>query len=155
AVAELQIQPETLAADQLPADNRTTLLVPMVAALPIVFVDQWGDQENPAQGRIGETYALRHLLAPRLANELSPRRLIHPIHVRAEQVAQELLENARLVMIAGLETPGELTPLLREYVLQGGPLMILAGGGFDPVAWQAAWNKGDGILPAPMSPQSV
>ena len=154
--AELQLRADVSTADQLPADNRVTLLAPVVAALPIVFVDQWGDQENVAQGRIGETYALRHLLAPRLADELSPRRLIQSIHVRPEHVAQSLLETARLVVVAGLETPGEIVPVLREYIVQGGPLLLLAGGGFDPVAWQeAAWLDGAGILPAPLTSSSV
>jgi hypothetical protein len=109
-----------------------------------------------AQGRIGETYALRHLLAPRLADELSPRRLIQSIHVRPDQVTDQLLESARLVVVAGVESPGEMVPVLREYVVQGGPLMVLAGGGFDPVAWQdAGWLEGAGILAAPLSSQSV
>jgi hypothetical protein len=132
------------------------LLAPVVSALPIVFVDQRGDQENVAQGRIGETYALRHLLAPRLADELSPRRLIQPLHLRAEQVTPEVLETARLVVVAGVESPGDMTSVLREYALQGGPLVLLAGGGFDPVAWQeSAWRDGDGVLPAPLRPQPV
>jgi hypothetical protein len=154
--ATLELLPETPTADQLAADNRTVLLAPIVAALPIVFVDQWGDQEHVAQGRIGETYALRHLLAPRMADELSPRRVIQALHVRPEQVTTELLETARLVVVAGLETPGEMVPVLRDYVVQGGPLVLLAGAGFDPVAWQeTAWLNGEGILAAPLKPQPV
>jgi len=152
----LHVQPESRAADQLSRDNTAVLMAPVVTALPIVFVDQWGDQENIAQGRVGETYALRHLLAPRLADELSPRRLIQAIHVRPEQITESLLETARLVIVAGVESPGEMTPVLREYVIQGGPLMVLAGGGFDPPAWQeGAWLDGDGVLAAPLLSQSI
>lgn len=156
SVAVLQLVPETPQSDQLPADNRMTLIVPVVSALPVVFVDQWGDQEHVAQGRLGETYALRHLLAPRLADELSPRRLIQPVHVRPEELTERLLETARLVIVAGVESPGSMVPLLREFVVQGGPLVLLAGGGFDPVAWQElAWQNGAGILPAPLLPQPL
>ena len=58
-------------------------------------------------------------------------------------------------MIAGIEKPDEaLVPLLRDYVQQGGPLVILAGAGFDPVAWQErAWLDGQGLLPAPLDPK--
>lgn len=156
SVAVLQLVPEAPQFDQLPADNRMTLVVPVVSALPVVFVDQWGDQEHVAQGRLGETYALRHLLAPRLADELSPRRLIQPVHVRPEELTERLLETARLVIVAGVESPGTMVPLLREFVVQGGPLVLFAGGGFDPVAWQElAWQNGGGILPAPLLPQPL
>uniref|UniRef100_A0A7C4LKR8 VWA domain-containing protein n=1 Tax=Schlesneria paludicola TaxID=360056 RepID=A0A7C4LKR8_9PLAN len=156
SVAVLEIQPESLAADRLPSDNRVVRIVPVVSALPIVFVDQWGDQENVAQGRIGETYALRHLLAPRLTDDLSPRRLIQAVHVRPEEVTERLLETARLVIVAGVESPGTMTRVLREFVVQGGPLMVFAGGGFDPVAWQElAWQHGAGILAAPLLPRPM
>lgn len=151
ATAMLELQAESLAADQLPADNRQALVVPVVEALPVVFIDQYGRAEDVEKNRIGETYALRHLLAPRLATEAAPRRLIHVQHVRPPEVDLALLESARLVVIAGVEAPGELTPLLREYALQGGPLVILAGGAFDPARWQEqAWLDGAGILPAPL-----
>lgn len=149
----LELQAESLVADQLPADNRLSQLVPVVAALPVVFVDQYGDQEDVGRKRIGETYALRHLLAPRLATESVPRRLIQVQHVRPEQLTQELLETARLVVVAGIDTPGSATPLLREYVLQGGPCVLLAGGNFNPREWNdAAWLDGDGLLPCPLQP---
>jgi len=45
---------------------------------------------------------------------------------------------------------------LRQYVEQGGSLVLGAGGGFDPAAWTAgAWNDGMGILPAPLKPTPV
>jgi hypothetical protein len=47
-------------------------------------------------------------------------------------------------------------PLLREYVAQGGQLIIAAGAEFDPEAWTIdAWLDGDGILPLPLEPQPV
>ncbi len=149
----LEVHADSLVADQLPADNRATRLAPVVAALPVIFVDQYGDQEDVSRHRIGETYALRHLLAPRLATEAVPRRLIHVQHVRLEQLTQEMLETARLVVIAGVDTPASSVGLLREYVLQGGPCVILAGGTFNAREWQnAGWLEGDGLLPCPLQP---
>jgi len=38
-------------------------------------------------------------------------------------------------------------PLLRDYVKQGGQLLIAAGAEFNPDAWNAAaWKDGEGIL---------
>ena len=152
ALATLVVQSELPSKDQLPADNRQQIVVPIVASLPVVFIDQYGDQENLEQNKIGETHALRHLLAPRSSTDKSQRRLIHVEHVRSEQVTQELLETARLVVMAGLEKPDlAVIPILHDYVLQGGPLVILAGGQFDPAAWtERAWLAGQGILPVPL-----
>ena len=157
AVATLVVQSELASTDQLPADNRQQIVVPIVASLPVVFIDQYGDKENLEQNKIGETYALRHLMAPRSSTDKSQRRLIHVEHVRPDQVTQELLETARLVVMAGLEKPDEATvPLLHDYVQQGGPLMILAGGPFDPAAWmEKGWLAGEGILPAPLDPKPI
>lgn len=157
ATATLVVQSELQSADLLPSDNRQQIVVPVVASLPVVFIDQYGDEENLEKNRIGETYALRHLMAPRASSDRSQRRLIHVEHVRPDQVGQELLETARLVVLAGVESPDEaLVSLLREYVVQGGPLVLLAGGHFDPVAWQErAWRAGQGILPAPLEAKSL
>jgi hypothetical protein len=157
AVATLIVQSELRSQDQLPADNQQQIVIPIVASLPVLFVDQYGDAENLEQNRIGETYALRHLMAPRASSDKSQRRLIHVEHVRPEQLTQELLETARLVVMAGLEKPGESAVLLlRDYVRQGGPLVILAGSHFDPVAWtEQAWRDGRGILPVPLAPKAI
>ena len=156
-VATLVVQSELQSTDQLPSDNSQQIVIPIVASLPVVFVDQFGDEENLEKNKIGETYALRHLMAPRSSSDKSQRRLIHIEHVRPEQVTQELLETARLVVVAGLERPDEgMIPLLRDFVQQGGPLVIIAGGLFDPVAWQErAWLEGRGILPAPLEPKPL
>lgn len=152
AVAMVVVQSELQSTDQLTADNSQQIVVPIVASMPVVFVDQFGDEENLEKNKVGETYALRHLMAPRSSSDRSQRRLIHIEHVRPEQLTQELLESARLVVMAGIEQPDEsMIPLLREFVQQGGPLVILAGGLFDPAGWQErAWLDGRGILPAPL-----
>lgn len=144
--------PEQPSVDQLPDDNQQQIAVPIVSSLPVLFVDQYGDQENLEQNRIGETYALRHLLAPRSSIDRAQRRLIHATHLRPDQITQPALESARLVVIGGVEKPDESTiSLLHEYVLQGGPLVILTGGDFDPVAWtERGWRSGQGILPVPL-----
>lgn len=155
AVAAVVVQSELQSSDQLPADNKQQIVIPIVASLPVVFVDQHGDEENLEKNRIGETYALRHLMAPRSSSDKAQRRLIHIEHVRQDQLTQELLESARLVVIAGIERPEEdLIPLLRAYVQQGGPLVIMAGGLFDPISWnERGWLDGHGILAAPLDPK--
>jgi hypothetical protein len=157
AIATIVVQSELPSTDQLSSDNRQQIVIPIVASLPVIFVDQYGDEENLEKNKIGETYALRHLMAPRSSTDKSQRRLIHVEHVRPDQLTQELLETARLVVVAGLEKPDEvMVPLLRDYVLQGGPLMILAGGNFDPAAWsERAWLAGQGILPAPLDAKPI
>ncbi|MBI1903585.1 MAG: BatA domain-containing protein [Planctomycetia bacterium] len=67
------------------------------------------------------------------------------------------LDDARLVVVAGVARPDETAvQLLREYVLQGGQLLIAAGGEFDPAAWnETAWRDGAGILPLPLAPAAV
>ncbi len=155
----------SLTPDNLPADDERHLIVHVVAALPVVFVDQYGaDEEDPLKNRLGETRLLRKLLAPVDSRSDVGRQLIRVRHVRVDQLSQELLEDARLVVIAGIADPGDKTSLLREYVEQGGQLFIAAGGqydparnsGFDPARWTAsAWLDGAGILPAPLLPDAL
>jgi hypothetical protein len=70
---------------------------------------------------------------------------------------KDLIQNARLVVIAGIEGPTEeVVEVLREYVFQGGQLVIAAGGQFDPEFWNSvAWRGGAGVLPAPLRPAVV
>jgi hypothetical protein len=155
----------SLTPDNLPADDERCLAVPVVAALPVVFVDQYGeDDEDPVKNRLGETRLLRKLLAPVASRAESSRQLVRVRHVKLDQVTQELLEDARLVVIAGIADPADKTALLRDYVEQGGQLFIAAGGaydparnsGFDPARWtESAWLDGLGILPAPLLPEPL
>lgn len=142
--------------DGLPADDRRFMIVPVVEELPVVFVDQWGDRERPQLNRYGETYHLRRLLAPEAPAAGPGGRPVAARHVRIEQVDRGLLESARLVVIAGVAGPEPAVADLREYVRQGGNLLIAAGGRFDPAVWTAAgWLCGLGILPAPLRPVTV
>lgn len=142
--------------DRLPADDQRSLIVPVVSALPVVFVDQYGADEDPRRNRFGETYRLRRLLAPVTSHSEPERQLIKVRHVKIDQVDRELLSDARLVVIAGVAGPEGAVPLLREYVEQGGFLVVAAGGEFDPAAWsEAAWEDGLGILPAPLKPTPI
>lgn len=146
----------SIPADRLPADDKRFLAVPIVAALPVLFVDQYGEDESPAQGRYGETFHLRRLLAPVTARGDVRRQLVQVRHRTIEELSKQELQDARLVVIAGVERPGETVPLLREYVEQGGQLVIAAGAEFDPEAWSTtAWLDGAGILPLPLNPQSI
>ena len=150
--AEVSIPP-----DRLPADDRRCLAVPVVAALPVVFVDQLGPDEDVQRDRLGETFRLRRLLAP--VTQRGPRdpQLVQVRHLKLDRLDVEVLKDARLVVVAGLPQPRpEAVKLLREYVEQGGSLVLAAGGDFDPAAWsEAAWLDGAGILPAPLKPASL
>ncbi|WP_010587769.1 BatA domain-containing protein [Schlesneria paludicola] len=152
AIASLIIHADRQSVDQLPTDNRQQIAVPVTTSIPVIFIDQYGDREQVEQNQIGETHALRHLMSPRLRNSNSERPLIRISHLRADQVSQETLRTARLVVIGGIERPDEaFVSLLHEFVQQGGPLVILAGGQFNPAAWtDQAWRNGNGILPAPL-----
>ncbi|MGA2618804.1 MAG: BatA domain-containing protein [Thermoguttaceae bacterium] len=143
--------------DRLPADDQRYLVVPVVAALPVVFVDSLGSDENARQNRYGETFFLRRLLAPLTSRTAQERQLIEVRHVRPDQVSPETLADARLVVVAGIASPTlELVQVLQEYVAQGGNLVLAAGGDFDPAAWTAAaWSGGLGILPAPLGPATI
>lgn len=151
----VSVQSDLPATDRLVSDNRQQVVVPVVASLPVIFVDQYGDSESLEAGRIGETHALRHLMAPHSSSDTAQRRLIRVEHLRQEQLTQELLETARLVVMAGVEKPDETSvTLLRDFVRQGGPLVIMAGGRFDSSEWtEQAWLGGRGILPAPLNPK--
>jgi hypothetical protein len=147
----------SLAPDHLPADDARFVAIPVVAALPVVFIDQYGAAgEDAIKNRLGETRHLRQLLAPKTARGDAPRQLVRVEHISLDELTQEVLAEARLVVIAGISDPGESVPLLRDYVKQGGQLVIAAGANFDPVAWnRAAWNDGQGILPLPLKSEPI
>jgi hypothetical protein len=142
----------SISPDRLAADDQRFVAVPVVAALPVVFVDQYGpEQEDVLRGRLGETRHLRTLLAPRTSRSDAPRQLVSVRHLTPPELTREALSDARLVVVAGLGEPPESVPLLADYVHQGGQLLIAAGADFDPAAWNAAaWLDGNGILPLPL-----
>lgn len=141
-----------LAPDQLPEDDQRYGVVPVVAELPVVFVDQFADdEEDRALRRFGETRWLRTLLSDATRPDPSLPSLVKVRHVRIDRLSRDELADARLVIVAGVKNPADKVDLLREYVQQGGQLIVAAGGDFDPAAWsEAAWRGGDGILPGPL-----
>jgi len=149
--------------DRLPGDDRRHLVVPVVSSLPVVFVDRYGEDEDPAQGRYGDPAHLRRLLAPAepWGGSAGARGDGRSATMRAHRTTidaldRELLRDARVVVIAGVENPGPSTFLLQEYVEQGGQLFVAAGGRFDPVLWNdEAWLGGAGVLPAPLDAYMV
>jgi hypothetical protein len=150
--AEVSLNPP----DHLPVDDHRFLVVPVVSSLPVVFVDQHGTDEDRNKNRFGETFHLRRLLAPVTAQEKGEKPLVQVQHVGIDRLDRDILADARLVVIAGVGSPRADVPLLREYVEQGGSLVICAGGDFDPVAWnELAWQDGLGILPVPLKPEAV
>ena len=146
----------SLAPDLLPADDSRFLMAPVVAALPVLFIDQSGTSEEPQKNRYGETYHLRRLLAPVDSHDGLKGQLVSIRHVTPERVDRQQLEDCRLVVVAGIENPLGLVPLLREYVAQGGQLFIAAGGNFDPALWTArGFREGEGILPLPLKAEPI
>jgi len=149
--------------DHLKEDDARYLSVPVVAALPVVFIDQYGADEDPKKNRYGETRHLRRLLAPVTARGEVAKQLVKIKHLKIDELlaasseeARSILKDARLVVIAGVANPEGAVPVLREYVKQGGQLLIAAGADFDPALWnQHAWLAGSGILPLPLKGQPV
>jgi len=144
--------------DGLAADDERFVVVPVAATLPVVFIDQLGENENPRLELYGETIRLRRLLAPKTGRAGREQQLIEIKRRQITQVDRSLLEDARLVVIGGVRSPdSEATvALLRAYVQQGGNLVIAAGAQFDPIAWNdVAWLDGLGILPAPLGPEPI
>ena len=149
--ATISLQADTIPGDRLLADNQRHLVVPVVAALPVVFVDQLGDKENAARNEYGETFRLRRMLVPMTSRGDQTRQLVTIRHTTIDGLTRQMLEDARLVVIAGVPQPGSAVTLLREYLLQGGQVLIATGGLFDPKAWtEEGWLNGTGILPAPL-----
>ena len=137
---------------------RGTCAVPVVAALPVMFVDQYGVQgEDPNKNRYGETFPLRRAAGRRLtAHSDAVRQLISIRHVTPDRVELQYLEDAGWLVVAGIETPASLTPLLREYVEQGGQLLIAAGGNFDPAAWtNSAQGDASGNSSLPLKTEPI
>ena len=146
----------SIPADQLEADDFRVISVPVVAALPVVFVDQYGADEDRKRNRHGETLHLRQLLSPVTARGDSIRQLVEIRHLKIDQVDRDSLKDARLVVIAGVANPEGAVSVLRDYVKQGGQLVVAAGAEFDPAQWnQAAWLDGAGILPVPLKQQPI
>ena len=151
-----------LSPDRLAEDDRRTLIVPVVATVPVVFVDQYGVSERPEENLYGETARVRRLMsAPTRARVGAVagrvKRLVKVVHRTIEELQRADLKEARLVVIGGVKSPTpESVDLLRQYVEQGGQLFLSAGAEFDPAAWTSiAWRDGAGILPAPLSIEPI
>lgn len=142
----------SLPPDRVPGDDSRSVIAPVLASVPVVFVDQTGPaEENPRLNRFGETRHLRRLLAPLASGEESRRNLVEVRHLKIDALGRDSLADVRLLVIAGVPDPGPVVPLLREFVSQGGRLVVAAGADFDAGAWNAAaWLDGAGILPLPL-----
>lgn len=141
-----------LPSDQLPQDDRYPLVVPVFKTLPILFVDQFGAAEDPANDRYGETFLLRRLIASAFEDQAQ----MPPL--RAYELAEldrAQLPDARVVVLAGVREPGEKRALLAEYVRLGGNLVVFAGGEFDPIAWSNGYGQPDYFLPGALKPLFV
>ncbi|MBS0261883.1 MAG: BatA domain-containing protein, partial [Planctomycetes bacterium] len=66
----------SLAPDQLPEDDVRHLMAPVVAALPVLFIDELGaEAEAPKRNRYGESFHLRRLLSPARSRDDAVRQL--------------------------------------------------------------------------------
>ena len=111
----------TLDTDRLPMDDRRVCVVPVIARVPVVFIDQYGRDEDLDRGRLGESFMLRHLLAPTLGEDIEHKSLIDVIHRTIEDFTIEDLQDARCVIISGSVAPNIADVVtLREYAEQGG-----------------------------------
>ena len=141
-----------LTPDHLAMDDYRTLIVPVVARTPVLFIDQYGRTERPSENMFGETARVRKLLSSGSRDASGSKQLVRQVLRKIDEITAEDLKDARLVVIAGVESPTpEAVALLREYVEQGGNIFLGAGDAFDPSRWTSlAWQGGAGILPAPL-----
>ena len=153
--ASLKLSTDRL--DHLVEDDSRTLIVPVVTRTPVVFIDQHGRRELPAQNVFGETERVRRLLTSRSYAGPGRKSLVKQVLRTIDEITRDDLKDARLVVIAGVPSPTpEAVTLLREYVEQGGNIFIGAGETFLPVQWtDLAWLDGAGILPAPLKKDPI
>lgn len=144
-----------LSPDALPEDDARFLVVAVMGAATVVFVDELGaGLENRSLGLLGESFALRQLVAAGgTGAQGGEAGSVRVRHVRAEQLSAEVLGEARLVVLAGVDAPGgREMDLLERYVREGGNLLVFAGDRFDAGRWTAlGWRDGDGVLGAPLA----
>ncbi|MBI2481812.1 MAG: VWA domain-containing protein, partial [Planctomycetia bacterium] len=142
--------------DRLTIDDVRHAFVPVMPRLPIVFVDQFGaSEEDVRRGRIGETRPLRRLLESDRDDDLREV-VLGQRHVKLDELEAETIEDARLVIVAGVESPAGKVAMLRNFAEAGGQLLITAGGAFSAPQWHArAWLDGNGILPAPLTGRTI
>ncbi|QGJ71562.1 Hypothetical protein PBC10988_32690 [Planctomycetales bacterium 10988] len=145
-----------ISSDDLGQDDYRFLSVPVVASLPVLFVDGRGDaEESPSLG-YGDSFYLRRLMAPLTTEEERGRQVLSIRRRRLDELDQTILAQVRLVVVCGVERTFGKTELLREYVEQGGQLLIAPGDRFDPIAWtNEAWREGLGILPGPLRAEPI
>jgi len=145
--------------DRLPDDNVRQTVVPIMSNLSILYVSEHGPaigDSSRNETAAGRGLWIQRLLAPIVERGDVAPKLVRISHIPMTALTAEQLQEARLVVLAGVRTPGDRVPLLREYVEQGGRLLISAGEEFDPLAWHdSAWLDGAGILPAPLAPKPI
>jgi hypothetical protein len=142
--------------DRLPADDVRHLVVPIVEPLAVVYVTDQGPASDQPEAAAGRGLWIQRLLAPVVERGDAAPKLVRITHVAPSALDATLVQAARLIILAGLRTPGDKVPLLREYVERGGQLLIAAGDDFDPAAWHdLAWRDGAGILPCPLAAKVV
>jgi len=144
--------------DRLPLDDTRYYVAPVFTRQPVLFVDQYGHFEQPHRNRYGETYPLRMLFANRFVSRSETPTANKGLHsITIEELNVESLKDVRVVVLAGVTSPTpNAVEVLREFVEQGGQVLITAGGRFDPNDWtDIGWLDGKGILPAPLASEPL
>ena len=86
-----RVKAEISSHDKFNQDDMRYLSVPVLSGIPVVFIDQYGSDEDPARNRLGDTYHVRRLLTPSQAIDSEERQLIRIQHVKIDEVDTCLL----------------------------------------------------------------
>ena len=128
ATVEVSIASDKIAFDRLSGDNRRAIVVPVADSLPVVFVDSLGEHEDANRKVFGDTWWLR--AAVQLGNAGQERPLVQIRHLTIDELTRKVLADVRMVVIAGISRPTAAeVSLLRQYVEQGGNVLLAAGAG--------------------------
>ena len=95
----------SLSPDRLVEDDARSVMIPIMGQVPVLCIDSIGSQENPAMNLYGQTLPLRRLLVPMDPETARPVYRIR--HRRPDEVTKKDLADTRLVVIGGVEAPGE------------------------------------------------
>jgi hypothetical protein len=131
-------------ADPLRADNAAMASIPVLDRIPVLLVS--GDA-NPAPLR-GETAFLEIALQPfsrgggRMSDLLAAR--VTP----EDRFAPSMLDDAKVVVLANVrQLSGEVVKALRDFVADGGGLLVFPGDRANTAWYATQFGGGDGLLP--------
>jgi hypothetical protein len=150
----LRVVSAAVGPDELDADNRLDLVVPVRDRIRVLVVDGALDEREPEKSA---SFYLLHALLPvkeseRAKYHLQPR-LVAPAQASPEALTDKDLcvlvnvraEDDRARRVAGLSP--EFAEALERYVRGGKALLIFAGDRVDPAAYNRTFGGAHGLLP--------